>query len=297
MGVGKTSLAAKFDKSLILGFESGTNALNNVYVLPIKTWKDFRQAVSQLTRNEKLKEKYHSIAFDTCDEAYKLCERWCCAEAGVETVKEIAAYGGGYKIVEDAFSQPLRDLAYAGYGLIFISHETEKPYVDDNGEEYNKIVPALANRPFNVINKMVDIIGYVREIPIKEGEEVHRERFIFLRGDERFLTKSRFKHIKPRVKLDYNEFVDAIYEAIDKEIQESGGEATEEANPYLEQSFDDLMEEAKELWIKVSNLDKTDEALKILEEEFGKPTRFSEITAEGLNELKKSILRIREITA
>jgi ATP-dependent Lon protease len=31
-GVGKTSLAAQFDKVLIAGFEMGTNALNNVYV-------------------------------------------------------------------------------------------------------------------------------------------------------------------------------------------------------------------------------------------------------------------------
>lgn len=31
-GVGKTSLAAQFPKSLILGFEQGTNALDDVYV-------------------------------------------------------------------------------------------------------------------------------------------------------------------------------------------------------------------------------------------------------------------------
>ena len=47
---------------------------------------------------------------------------------------------------------PFRELAYAGYGLIFISHETEKPYTDDNGKEYNKIIPALPNRPFQLIS-------------------------------------------------------------------------------------------------------------------------------------------------
>ena len=41
-GVGKTSLAAQFDKVLITGFEMGTNALNNVYVQPIKTWQDWK---------------------------------------------------------------------------------------------------------------------------------------------------------------------------------------------------------------------------------------------------------------
>lgn len=60
-GVGKTTLASKFEKSLILGCEAGTNALNNVYVQPIKTWQDMRQVVSQLTKNEALKEKFYTV--------------------------------------------------------------------------------------------------------------------------------------------------------------------------------------------------------------------------------------------
>ena len=38
-GVGKTSLAAQFEKVLIAGFEMGTNALNNVYAKPDKKGK------------------------------------------------------------------------------------------------------------------------------------------------------------------------------------------------------------------------------------------------------------------
>ena len=45
-GVGKTTLASKFEKVLIASFEPGTNALNNVYVQPVKTWQDWRQMVS-----------------------------------------------------------------------------------------------------------------------------------------------------------------------------------------------------------------------------------------------------------
>lgn len=60
-GCGKTSLAAKFDKVLICAFEQGTNALNNVYVQPIKTWKDWKQVVKQLIKNDELKERYHSV--------------------------------------------------------------------------------------------------------------------------------------------------------------------------------------------------------------------------------------------
>ena len=57
-GVGKTSLAAKFENVLIAGFEMGSNALNNVYVQPAKTWSDWKSMVSQLTKKKELKEKY-----------------------------------------------------------------------------------------------------------------------------------------------------------------------------------------------------------------------------------------------
>ena len=253
-GVGKTTLASKFEKSLILGCEAGTNALNNVYVQPIKTWQDMRQVVSQLTKNEALKEKFYTIVIDTADEAFKLCERWSCNQAGVETVKDIAAFGGGYKIV-----------------------------------------PALPNRPFQLINKMVDIIGYIREIPIQKGDTIERERFVFFRGDERFLSKSRFKYITPKIHLDYNEFVNAIYNAVDEEVKHSGGEASNDENPYLVKDFDYMMDEAKQVWGKVVQAEKTEQALAILNEEFGKPTKFSEILPDQINQFDRALTRIKEL--
>jgi replication-associated recombination protein RarA len=45
-GIGKTTLASKFKNVLIAGFEMGTNALNNVYVAPVKTWNDWRNFVN-----------------------------------------------------------------------------------------------------------------------------------------------------------------------------------------------------------------------------------------------------------
>ena len=66
-GVGKTSLASEFNNVLIAGFEMGTNALNNVYVQPIKTWKDWRDMVKQLCKEEALQNKFDSIAIDTAD--------------------------------------------------------------------------------------------------------------------------------------------------------------------------------------------------------------------------------------
>ena len=94
MKSGKTTLASELDKVLICGFEQGTNALQNVLVQPILTWSDWKKVVRQLVRDkDKLQDRIHNIAIDTTDEAYKLCEKFICDNAGVDTIKEVAAFG------------------------------------------------------------------------------------------------------------------------------------------------------------------------------------------------------------
>ena len=248
-GVGKTSLASEFKNVLIAGFEMGTNALNNVYVQPIKTWKDWRDMVKQLCTKDALKDKFDSIAIDTADFAWDLCVKWICSQNGVEKLGDIP-WGGGYDLAKKEYTQTFRDLTYSGYGLVFISHSTEKVYKNEKGEDYTQIVPALPNRPFDIVNKMVDIIAYIREIPVEIGDKIENKRYMFLRGDQRFLAKSRFKYIKPRIELSYQGLVDAIFEAIDEEVAHTGGTASNEENPYTKQNFEEIMEDAKQLWGK-----------------------------------------------
>ena len=293
-GVGKTSLASEFKNVLIAGFEMGTNALNNVYVQPIKTWKDWRDMVKQLCTKDALKDKFDSIAIDTADFAWDLCVKWICSQNGVEKLGDIP-WGGGYDLAKKEYTQTFRDLTYSGYGLVFISHSTEKVYKNEKGEDYTQIVPALPNRPFDIVNKMVDIIAYIREIPVEIGDKIENKRYMFLRGDQRFLAKSRFKYIKPRIELSYQGLVDAIFEAIDAEVAHTGGTASDEENPYTKQNFEEIMEDAKQLWGQVVQNNKTEQALAILEEEFGKPTRFSEILPEQTKELNAALIKIRDL--
>lgn len=218
-----------------------------------------------------------------------------CNQAGVDTVKEIAAYGAGYKMVDAEFYSTLRELAFAGYGLFFISHEKDKVFKDDKGIEYTKTIPALADRPFNIINKMVDIITYLKQEEETVGENTVQKRYLYFRGDNRFHAGARFHYIVPKVELSYENLVSAIFDAIDKEIADKGGQATEKSNPYLERNFDDLMEEARGLWAKAVANDKHKDVSKMLEEEFGKPTKFSEITPDQIDLLSSVLFKIKEI--
>lgn len=295
-GVGKTSLAAQFEKVLIAGFEMGTNALNNVYVAPIKTWNEWKKYVGELCRDEELKEKFHYIAVDTADEAWNLCVRYVCSQANVEDLSEVG-YGKLYKKCSDEYRKTFRDLTYNGYGVIFTSHSTEKEFVNEKGVKYTQIVPALQPRAFDIINKMVDIIAYIREIPLEEGDKVIRKRFMFLRDEvgDRFLVKSRYRYIVSRIPLDYQALVDAIYNAIEEECKHSGGTASNGQNPYTALNFDELLEEAKMLWGTVVQQDKVSQASEILSKVFGKPTKFSEILPEEVDKLNQVLIEVRAI--
>ena len=153
----------------------------------------------------------------------------------------------------------------------------------------------MPNRPFDIVDKMVAIIAYIREIPVEIGDKIENKRYMFLRGDQRFLAKSRFKYIQPRIELSYQSLVNAIFDAIDEEVKHTGGTASNEENPYSKRSFDDIMDEAKQIWGKVVTEDKVQDALKILEDEFGKPTRFSEILPEQIDLLNNSLIKIKEL--
>jgi len=299
---GKTTLASELDKVLIASFEPGTNALNNVLVQPILKWTDWKIVVKQLVRKkDELQNKIHIIAIDTVDEAYKLCEKYICDQNGIEKIKDIP-YGGGYKLLDDEFSSTLREIAFAGYGLFFISHAKEKT-IEEKGVEHTKVVPALADRPFNIVNKMVDIIAYLKQVPVEQREDGSfvRKRYLFLRETDDFYAGSRFKYIVPKVELSYENLVKAIYDAIDAEIEHTTGKNTENLetniapNPYYQKSFDDMMDEAKTLWGKVIQRDLQGKAAEILDKEFGKPTKFSEILPEQIDKLSKVLFEVKTL--
>lgn len=290
--VGKTTFLSKIPKTLILSFEPGTNALNNVYAQPIQTWADFKMAIQQL-RMPELKEKFDIIGIDTADVAYDLCVKKICSDNGVSQINEIP-YGGGYDLAKKEFANAFNDLAFMGYGMVFISHSTEKKFKNEKGEEYTQLAPAMQNRAYDIVNKLVDIIGYIRTVTQEDGT---RKTKIFLRGDDRFWAGSRFKYIEPVVDFSYESVTDAIYAAIDKEIEATGsaeGATNEEYNPYFKRSYDSLMTEAKQLWLKLTNGNSSN-AKTILEkvDEFlgtpGKNTKISELTEDKVEILEEVV--------
>lgn len=252
---GKTTTASKFPKSLLLAFEKGYNTLAGVMANPINSWAEFRKVLRQL-KDERSKEMFSTIIVDTADIAYDYCTKYICDNArrsdggyGVDKVSDIP-YGQGYGMIEKEFDECLRSIVQMDYGLVLISHSTDKTFTDENGAEYNKIVPTLDKRATKVVSRMADIIGYSREVTDEDGNSSVK---LFMRGTPRYMAGSRFKYTPDYIDFNYTNLVNAIADAIDTQMKEDGEEYFTNDKNHLyndtskELDFDELMEEFNEI--------------------------------------------------
>lgn len=70
--VGKTTLATKMPKALLLAFERGYNAIPGIIAQDINTWGEMKQVYRELKKPE-VQEVYKTIVVDTVDIAADLC--------------------------------------------------------------------------------------------------------------------------------------------------------------------------------------------------------------------------------
>lgn len=203
----------------------------------------------------------------------------------------------GYSACKREFAETFNEIARMGYGICFVSHEAERKLKNEKGEEYIQLCPALPERPYQIINKFVDIIGYIRYV----REEEKNTAYLFLRGDDRFLAGSRFKYIKPKVVFSYANLVDAIQESIDEQVRLEGAEVTNERDThFIEESlrpFSEAMGEARDLWIKVvaDNEARAQRVLAIIEKIFGQKIKLSEVTEPQQDLLELVITEMKDL--
>lgn len=250
---GKTTTAAQFPQALLCAFETGYLAIPGVMAQPVNKWSEFKQILKQLD-SDQARQQFKNVIVDTVDIAYDLCEKYVCNQNGVSSVGDLA-YGKGYALAKKEFDEALRKIPQMGYGLVMISHAQDKTFKDENGDEYQQIVPTLANQPRLVVDRMSDIIGYAHPFQEEDGT-VHTT--LFMRGTPRFVAGSRFKYTPDSIEFSYNNLVNAIGDAIDRQAKDFGGQYVTDAPTTAhvtepEPNFDDLMNQFNTLISKIQN--------------------------------------------
>lgn len=279
---GKTTTASKFKNPLILAFEIGYNALPGVYAKPMNSWSELIRVLQEL-KDEKVKEKFSTIIIDTIDLAAEACEEYICSINGVNKINEIP-YGQGWPALSKELDKRLREITQLGYGLVLISHAKDKTFTDTEGNETNRIVPTLSDRAKLICSRMCDIYGYIRPIQKQDGTIAS---YMFLRGTPRFEAGCRFKYAPEHIELSYDNLVNAIADAIDKEANENNNQfITDEKNQIVQPdkidiSFEEIREEIDSIIANLMTKNPSENGPKItsiVESILGKGNKLNETT-------------------
>lgn len=256
---GKSTFGSQLPRSLFLNFEQGTNALAGIRSVPILRWSDFRKVLTQL-RKPQAREMYDSIVVDTASIAWQLCEKYICQRESVDSIREIP-WGQGWGMLRNEFSECWREITLLGFGILFIAHSKEKPTEmrDEEGNEITAVAPDLPNQCYQIVNSIVDIIGYLQ---VQMNNDGTSERYLYTRSTPTVFAGSRYQYLAPKIKFGYQELVDAIGDAIDQAVEKDGAEVTDHTviAQIKARPFNEIMEEAKAIWQTYINEAETDEA-------------------------------------
>ena len=292
--VGKTSMACQFPKNLLLAFEKGYNAIAGIKPVDITKWSDLKLVLRQLEKPE-ARQMYDTITIDTIGIAWEMCEQFVCAQNGVQKIGDIP-WGGGYSACKREFESCLRKITQLGYGLVIIAHVEKRIEKRADDSEVEILGPAIPKRAYEIVNQLVDIIGY---IDITWDEEGNSERWLYTRKTPTIMAGSRFKYLAPKIKFGYNELVEAIGEAIDKAEKLDGAVVVDTTQQTIEEKLDynAIRAEAAGLWKQLVEKD-TENAgriLKKVEMIFGRPMKLSEITEDQVDLFNLVLLDMKEM--
>ena len=292
--VGKTSMACQFPKNLLCAFEKGYNAIGGIKPIDIMKWSDFKLVLRQLEKPE-ARQIYDTVTIDTVGVAWEMCEQFVCAQNGVQKIADIP-WGGGYSACKREFESCLRKITQLGYGLVIIAHVDKRTEKRADDSEVEILGPAIPKRAYEIVNQLVDIIGY---IDVTWDEEGNTERWLYTRKTPTVMAGSRFKYLAPKIKFGYQELVNALSEAIDKSEKLDGAVVVETFEQTIEETLDykKIREHASALWTQLVERDEDNAAiiLKKVEMIFGRPIKLSEITEDQVDLFNLVVLDMEDM--
>ena len=166
--------------------------------------------------------------------------------------------------------------------MILITHAKTKVEQIDDDHSIEIVSPNIPERAQDIVNALVDLIGYI-DVQWKDTPNGPvSERTLITRGTPTVVAGSRFKHLAPRIPFGYNELVNALGDAIEKQQDLDGAVVTDTdmTQAVIEKRpFEATVAEARTLWERIVSQDETkaDAIMQKVESIFGTPLRLSEI--------------------
>ena len=261
---GKTSLVYKCavekfgnaDNLLLVAFERGYNALNDINAVDIEKYDEFVELVDELVKNKK-DLPYKMVALDTVDIMQDLAIPYMLKKASrrdnkMYKVISDVPYGNGWNLLQEVIYEQVNKLVKAGYNLWFITHDKDKTFTTKDGLSYDKTVLSLTGKVRDVCVNMSDFIVYIDTTQRKVDDKIVDERIIRFRGDSTIEAGGRLEQVVESIPYSIKGFIKAVEDAI---LAEYGGD-TKAVEKAKEEQTKDLEERVDRF---IGNLDQPEE--------------------------------------
>lgn len=211
--IGKSTFASKFPDALFLECEPGLGSLE-VFKVPTYTWKDLMSAYDLIAGG---KHSFKTIVIDTVDNAFKYCTDYVNSENSVKYEGDMP-HGKGWAFVKNEWHRMLTKFASLPYGLILLSHATEREIETRTGTA-KKTVPSLPDRARGVVLGMVDMILYCDTISVTDkAGVVSVQRIVRTKPHPSYEAGDRTGKLPDTIPLDFDALCRALATDQKKEI-------------------------------------------------------------------------------
>lgn len=160
-GIGKSSLAARFENPLFLDIESGTDQLDVRRVSGINSWEELLSTVNEVSQTPGI---CGALVIDTADKAEQLCIAYICQkfkQPGLESF----GYGRGYTFLAEEWSRLLDALDKViakGINVILIAHARQRKIeLPDQTGSFDHWEMKLSKQVAPLVKEWVDMLIFL----------------------------------------------------------------------------------------------------------------------------------------
>lgn len=203
--IGKTTWCSQAENALFLATEPGNNALS-LYSADITCWDDLLSVCAEIAEGD---HKFKTIILDTIDNAYRFCTDYVCKKHKIDHPSDMG-YGRGHALIFNEFQRVLNKLAFLPYGLVFVSHSTQREIETKTGK-YTKTLPTLPDKIQKYILGFVDMV-LLCDLDVQRGEDgkAIQRRVMRTKPNIYFEAGDRTGRLPEVMDLDYQAFLNAF---------------------------------------------------------------------------------------
>lgn len=190
-GIGKSTLAAKFPRPLVLNMEEGCADIDVDKTEKLNTEQDVIGAISWLVQNE---HPYRTLIVDTADWLERKIFHSVAEGAGKKTIEEIG-YGKGYEAAAKRWEFLIggfETLWNRGMNIVLTAHLKIEKFSNPEGASYNYYSPALHDKgSWLVVDWCDEVLFLHRKVDVTtEDQGFNKTRSIAIGGTDRIMYTS-----------------------------------------------------------------------------------------------------------